>query len=128
MKKIYNPKDQMRPEMPETDKRLQLRKTSLLRQRFGISRIKNEDILWDTIENHIENYPEEVFNHIYKYKTNGIQRLTLCRVGLSKLHEKLEIVKPILIGNLRKEKFIAKAKMNVAKELRKTDPLSRVIK
>ena len=88
----------MLPEMAETDKRLQLRKTSLLRHRFGISRIKNEEIFWDTIENLIENYPEEVFNHVYKYKTNGIQSLTLCSIGIRKLNEKLEVVKPLLIG------------------------------
>ena len=117
----------MRAEMPESDKPLQVRKITLLNQRFGICTSKNEPITWDTIENHIKNHPVAVYNHIYKYKTYDIQRLTLCSVGIKKLQTKMEEVKPQLIARLRKKKYTEKAKRNVAKLLRKIDPLSRVI-
>jgi hypothetical protein len=127
MKKIYNPKDRMRTEMPESDKRLQLKNITLLNQRFGLCLVKNEPKVWDTLENHIENYPECIFNHVYHFKTKEIQKLTLCGIGLKQLYIKLEMVCPKLIANLRKEKYKNKAKRNVAKVLKKTDPLSRVI-
>jgi hypothetical protein len=127
MKKIYNPNDHMRAEMPESNKRLQLKNTTLLSQKFGLCLVKNEPKVWDTLENHIENYPLKVFNHVYKYNTNNIQKLTLCSVGLNQLYKKLEVVCPKVIANLRKDKYKNKAKRNVAIKLRKTDHLSRVI-
>ena len=128
MKKIFNPKDQMRTEIPESDKRLQVRKITMLNQRVGICVNKDEPSIWDTVENHIENHPIEVFYHLYEYKTRYIQRLTLCGVGLKKLQKKIEEVKPQLLSRLRKKKYVDKAKRNVSKILRQTDPLSRVIK
>jgi hypothetical protein len=128
MKKIFNPDNQMRTEMPESDKPLHLRKITLLNQRFGICTSKNEPKTWDTIENHIKNHPVAVYNHVYKYKTFDIQKLTLCSVGIKKLHKIMEVVKPQLIAGLRKKKYTDKAKRNVSKLLRQTDPLSRVIK
>ncbi len=126
MRKIYNPKDQMRSEMPEHNKRLQVRKITLLNQQFGICIDENKTRIWDTVENHIENYPVAVYNHIYKYKTNEIQKLTLCSVGLKKIQKKIEEVKPTLISSLRTKKYMDKVNARVSKLLKKTDPLSRV--
>ena len=128
MKKIFNPKDQMRTEIPESDKRLQVRKITMLNQRVGICVNKDGPSIWDTLENHIENHPIEVFYHLYHYKTRNIQRLTLCGVGFMKLQKKIEEVKPQLLSRLREKKYVDKAKRNVSKILRQTDPLSRVIR
>jgi hypothetical protein len=114
MTKLYNPIKRKRTEIPEKNKRLLVRNHSLLSQRFSIC--VEDKKTTDTIGNLIENYPLQIYQHVYEYKTRKLVKLTLCSIGLNMLYEKMDSNHPDIIGKLRDRKRQNKAKLNLIKK------------
>ena len=113
MSKLFNPKNKIRTEFPEFNKRLLVRNHSMLSQRFTI--VQNEQKITAPIKILITNFTLEVFQHVYEYKTRSLVKLSLCRDGLALLYEEMDKKHPDIIGKLRDSKRQNKARINIQK-------------
>lgn len=111
MNSLYNPKKHLRSELPECDKRLLVRKHSLISQRFTIK--VNEQSITLPIGKLIDKYPLAIYRHVYEYRTRELIRLTLCSRGLEKLWKMMETHHPDIFGKLRDRKRQNKARLNL---------------
>jgi hypothetical protein len=115
MSKLFNPKNKIRTELPEFNRRLLVRNHSMLSQRFTI--VHNELKITAPIKILITNFTLEVFQHVYEYKTRSLVRLSLCRDGLGLLFEEMDKKHPDILGKLRDRKRQNKARINIQKAL-----------
>jgi hypothetical protein len=113
MTKLYNPSEKIRAEIPEYDKRLQLRNHTLLGQRVAINH-ENTRIV-DYLQTLIENYPLSVYWHVFEYRNRGLLRLKLCKRGYAFLFKQMDSKHFDVIEKLRIRKRQNKAILNLKK-------------
>lgn len=114
MAKLYNPSEKIRAELPEYDKRLQLRNHTLLGQKVAI--IHENTRIVDYLQTLIENYPLSVYWHVFEYSKRDLQRLELCRSGYDFLCKQMDSKHFDVIENLRIKKRKNKAMLNLKKK------------
>jgi hypothetical protein len=115
MSKLFNPKNKIRTELPELNRRLLVRNHSMLSQRFTI--VQNEQIITEPIKKLINNFTLEVFQHVHEYESRNLVKLKLCRDGLALLYTEMDKKHPDIIGKLRDRKRQNKARINIQKSI-----------
>ncbi len=114
-RKFYNDPKNQRSEIPENFRRLHISKNVMLFQRVAL--LKDGELLWDLLFNHINNYPNLVYKHVYDYRSFPRYRIRLDTVGEKHLFEQLDKQFPKISSDHRFFKRKQIARMNLMKEI-----------